>query len=137
MRNYIIAVLVIAMLLVGFGSAFELKAAQTETSTFTTTTTIGGVELLGKCTVVYYVQADSLVYTNTTLTLRSGNTTTYFTESTPSFDTPYATATSTYNVTLYANQSTKFSFANTELTPTSGAGLWNVTTCNFGPAKGS
>ena len=43
MRNEIIAVLAIAMLLIGFGLASELKPAQTETSTFTTTTTIGGV----------------------------------------------------------------------------------------------
>lgn len=73
MRNEVIAVLAIAMLLIGFGSAFELKPAQIETSTFMTTITTGGIEstqtstLTTTTTVSGVPVTETSTYTTTTV----------------------------------------------------------------------
>lgn len=102
------------------------------TTTLTRTTTVfNGVKVVGTCTAVGWVQADSLVYSNTTITEVSGNATSYAVEQTSGEPPPYSTGSTSYTTTSYGNMTGYFTVISTTLTPGSGAGLWTVTTCYF------
>jgi hypothetical protein len=131
----LLAIFAVAGVIVVFASQTTMSVTvSTRTERFTTTMTVyENVEVVGSCTAVSYDLPDVDIAMRVTVTVTSGNSTSYSVGESISFATTHDDGTQTYTTTSYANATSSI-FATTSTSYDLGAApssAWTVTACTY------